>query len=60
MLGLLLFMHHIALCTPCIALLLVFHTRAFYGRSRGAKGENPNGASPTGVRRSTSVKWQGY
>jgi hypothetical protein len=60
MLRLLLFMHHIVLCTPYIALLLVSHTFAFYDRSHGAKGGNPSGASPTDVRRSTSVKWRGY
>jgi hypothetical protein len=39
MLRILLFMHHITLCTPCIALLLVSHTYAFYGRSAESKTE---------------------
>jgi hypothetical protein len=36
----LLIMHHIALCTPCIALLLVFHTCAFYDRPCRAEIRN--------------------
>jgi hypothetical protein len=46
MLRLLLFNYHIALCTRCIALLLVSHTCAFFDRSRGgpqaSSGENTN------------------
>jgi hypothetical protein len=54
---LLLIMHHIALCTPFIALLLVSHTCAFSGIPRGAgtRGAdvaeigNSSGASAKGV-----------
>jgi hypothetical protein len=35
----LLIMHHIALFTPCIALLLVSHTCAFYDRPHRAESE---------------------
>jgi hypothetical protein len=45
MLRLLLFMHHITLCTPYIALLLVSHTCAFYDRPRGAGTRGADRAS---------------
>jgi hypothetical protein len=48
-------MHHNALYTPCIALLIVI---IFYicDGLRGAEDRNSSAASPIGVRRSTSVK----
>jgi hypothetical protein len=56
MLKLLLFMHHIVLCISCIAHLIIAHIYAYKGRSRGARIEISNGASPIGVQRSTSIK----
>jgi hypothetical protein len=41
-------MHHIALCTPCIAFLLVSHTCAFYVRIRGARTRGATEASTSG------------
>jgi hypothetical protein len=46
---LLLIMHHITFCTQFIALLLVSHTCALYGRSRGAEARNSRGASSMDV-----------
>jgi hypothetical protein len=57
---LLLIMHHIAFFTPCITLLLVFHTCALYDRSRGAEARNSSEASSVDVFRPTRVKWRGY
>jgi hypothetical protein len=38
-------MHRIALCTPCIAILLVSHTCALCYRPRGAGTRGADGAS---------------
>jgi hypothetical protein len=38
-------MQHIALCTPCIALLLVSHTYSFCDRPRGARTQGTVRAS---------------
>jgi hypothetical protein len=54
----LLFMHHIALCTSCIADFNPGHLYAYTGRSRGVGigiGIS-SGASPMGDRRSTCIK----
>jgi hypothetical protein len=51
--------HAIAVCISCITLVNCGHL-CICERSRGAEAENPNGASPTNVRRFTSVKWRGY
>jgi hypothetical protein len=51
----LLFMHHIALCTSCIALFNCGHL-CIYARSRGAEIRISSGANPMGVQRSISVK----
>jgi hypothetical protein len=51
--------HAIALCIPCIILVNCGHLY-ICERSRVAEDENPSRASPTNVRRSTSVKWWGY
>jgi hypothetical protein len=52
----LLFMHHIALCTSCIAHFNFGHLYAYPGRSRVAGTRDLRGAGPRGVRRFTSVK----
>jgi hypothetical protein len=41
----LMIMQHIALCTPCIALLLVSHAYTFCDRPRGARTRGTPGAS---------------
>jgi heme/copper-type cytochrome/quinol oxidase subunit 3 len=57
MVKMLLIMHHIALGTHALHYVIVA-IFCICVRSRGAIGGNPSEASPTGVRRSTSVKWQ--
>jgi hypothetical protein len=45
MVNVLMIMQHIALCTPCIALLLVSHTYAFCDRPHGVRTRGTAGAS---------------
>jgi hypothetical protein len=54
--NMLLTMHHIALCTPCIELFNCCPSFAHTGRSRGAENGDPKGTSLRSVRRSISVK----
>jgi hypothetical protein len=41
MVKMLMIMHHIALCTPCIVLFNCYPSFAYTGRSRGAGNEDP-------------------
>jgi hypothetical protein len=52
----LLIMHHIALCTSCIAHFYLSHLYTYSGRSCGAGTWDLRGANPRSVQRSTSVK----
>jgi hypothetical protein len=56
MIRLLLFIHHIALCTPCIAHFDLASCLCIYARSRRAKIRNSSGVSAKGVWWSTSAK----
>jgi hypothetical protein len=58
MLRTLLFIHHIALCTPCIAHFDLASCLCIYARSRGAKIGNSSGTSVKGVWWSTSTKYE--
>jgi hypothetical protein len=60
MVKMLLIMHHIALCTLCIALVNYGHLLHMQVDHAEPESENTSGANPTGVQRSTSVKWRRY
>jgi hypothetical protein len=59
MLRLLLFLAHIAFSPHALHILISAHIYAYAGRSRGIRTRDLRGASPRGVRRSTSVKLLG-